>query len=301
MFKLNNKNPYFLGIQYLTWCILLLFLIKPDSELYAQEEAEEKIEKVRSRMSLSTTQMPRDSIELSALLRAKIDKVYQKISDAEIEFYAVGSEDETALGKGTTNTLGTVTIKVSSKAIEKDEEGYMNFSARFDGNGQLKSSDDDVAILKADLTLTPVKEDSLLTIKINAVSSTPDSIIPLVEADVSVFVKRMIGRLKVGEETTDENGEVEIEFPSDLPGDADGNLYITAFIEDFEEYGNLAATSIQSWGQPISYEIVDLPRSLWSPNPPIWMVLTFFILMAAVWGHYIVIISRLSKMRKMGK
>ncbi len=300
MFKINNKHSHFLGIHHLTWCLAFLLFTAPNFGIYAQEEEEEVVEKVRSRMSLSTTQMPGDTIELSALLRAKIDNVYQKIGDAEIEFFAVGTEDDIALGKSTTNALGTAKIKISSKSIEKDEEGYMNFSASFAGNDQLKASDDDVAILKANLTLTPVKEDSLLIIKISAIAPSADSIVPLAEADVSLFVKRMIGRLKVSEETTDENGEVDIEFPTDLSGDDKGNLYITAFIEDFEEYGNLAATSVQAWGKPVSYAVEDLPRTLWSPNPPIWMVLTFFILMAAVWGHYFVIISKLLKMRKMG-
>lgn len=300
MFKINNwRNNFLLNHKYL-WCFFFLFLMAANTAIYAQEEEEEPAKKEKSRMGLSTTQMPGDSIELSALLRAKIDDVYQKIGDAEIEFFAVGAEDEISLGKSTTNALGTAKIKIGSNTVEKNEEGYMTFSARFDGNDELKGSDDEVSILKANMTLTPVKEDSSFTIKINVSAPTTDSVTALAEADVSLYVKRMIGRLKVGEGTTDENGDAEINFPKDLSGDDHGNLYITAYIEDFGEYGNLAATSVQAWGKPVSYAIEELPRALWSPNPPIWMVLTFFILMGAVWGHYVVIISRLLKMRKMG-
>ena len=301
MFKINNWQHFSLKSQRIIWFFCLLFFLMPSGNIQAQETEDDAPEKTSSRMSLSTTQMPGDTIELSALLRAKIDDVYQKISDAEIDFFAVGDEEEIPLGKGTTNTVGTAKIKISAKSISKNEEGYMTFLARFRGNEELEESDDEVSILKANMILTPVKEDSLLIIKISVSAPSVDSITPIAEADVALYIKRMIGRLKVGEEATDENGEVDIEFPNDLAGDDKGNLFITAFIEDFEEYGNIAATTTQAWGKPVSYAIEELPRSLWSPNPPVWMVVTFFILMAAVWGHYLIIMVKLSKMRKMGR
>ncbi len=293
----ESAYKYFLSF----FIFLMAFLAMPFSNLIAQESEDERPEPIRSRLSLSTTQYSGDSIELSALLRAKIDGVYQKIDNAKIEFLTIDSEDEILLGENITSTLGTAKIAISAKEIENDEDGYLYLIARFEGNEELKESDDEVSILKAGIVMNPVIEDSVFILKISATAPNADSIFPLADADVSIYVKRMIGRLKVAEETTDENGEIAIEFPSDLPGDDKGNLYITAFIEDFEEYGNLAANGVQSWGKPVSHELKELPRTLWSPNPPIWMVVTFFVLMAAVWGHYAVILSKLFKMRKMGE
>ncbi|MEZ4954748.1 MAG: hypothetical protein R2825_14365 [Saprospiraceae bacterium] len=53
-----------------------------------------------------------------------------------------------------------------------------------------------------------------------------------------------------------------------MSGDDHGNLYITAYIEDFGEYGNLAATSVQAWGNLCPTPSRNC-RGLYSPNPPI--------------------------------
>ena len=86
---------------------------------------------------------------------------------------------------------------------------------------------------------------------------------------------------------------LELEFPIGLPGDAEGNLEITVTIEETEEYGNLTSTSTLKWGNAVSAAPLEMQRSLWSPHPPTWMVITFFILMGAVWIHYAIIIINL--------
>ena len=67
------------------------------------------------------------------------------------------------------------------------------------------------------------------------------------------------------------------------------------------EYGNLTAAATQKWGYEVSAEIVETPRALWSPHPPAWMVITFFILMGAVWIHYAIVIYNLFKIRSHGR
>jgi len=111
----------------------------------------------------------------------------------------------------------------------------------------------------------------------------------------------MFSDLKVGEGETDENGELELEFPAGLKGDQDGNLQVRAEIEDTDEYGNLVARFTQAWGEKVSYDINQLPRALWSPNPPLWMVIAFFVLMVAVWAHYGVIIWKMFRIKAVSK
>ena len=69
-------------------------------------------------------------------------------------------------------------------------------------------------------------------------------------------------------------------------------------IRQSETYGYLEAAAVEKWGIPVSDKIEDQPRSLWSSHPPLWMLITFIILMAAVWGHYIVIVYELFRLRK---
>ncbi len=304
-------NPVLASLSKMVPAMLLLLLWAAPVHLQAQdkpaanEETEEPAEeeepsKIGSKMTLTVTQMPGDTVELQALLRAKIDKVWTTMPGKKVSFFAVGDEDETAIGEMTTNAKGIAALKFNASTTPLNAAGYHAFAARFGGDDELDESDGDANILKAKIELTPVKEDSSLTISLKVSAPSKDGDTPIAEADVVVYVKRMVGRLKVGEGTTDEDGNVEIEIPMDLAGDENGNLFITAYIEDFEEYGNIAATTVQPWGKPVSYKIEELPQALWSPHPPSWMVITFFVLMAAVWGHYGIVVYKLSQIKRAG-
>jgi hypothetical protein len=104
--------------------------------------------------------------------------------------------------------------------------------------------------------------------------------------------------LKIGEGTTDENGEATVEVPANLPGDDNGNITLLAKLDENETFGNLEASAVQQWGLPVSSKVQDQPRALWSENPPIWMLVTFIVLMVVVWGHFVVIVYELFRLRK---
>jgi len=122
--------------------------------------------------------------------------------------------------------------------------------------------------------------------------------VPVKETEIGVFVNRSFLPLKLGSATTDENGEGTVEIPSNLPGDANGNITLLAKLDENETYGYLEASAVQKWGIPISTVISEQPRALWSQHPPLWMLVTFIILMGVVWGHFLVIVYQLWRLRK---
>ena len=71
-----------------------------------------------------------------------------------------------------------------------------------------------------------------------------------------------------------------------------------AMLLENETYGNLETSVAQKWGVPVSDKLNELPRALWSPHPPLWMLITFIIMVVVVWGHYLVIIIQLFRLRK---
>jgi hypothetical protein len=73
---------------------------------------------------------------------------------------------------------------------------------------------------------------------------------------------------------------------------------LLARLDESELFGRLEASSTQVWGISVSDQLKKMPRALWTSDPPIWMLVTFIILMTAVWGHYIVIIVQLFRLRK---
>ena len=290
-------------IRSMQMVLALWFCLRMLSPVFGQEE-EAKAEKevARTRMSLTANQYSDRTITLEGLLRARIEGSYQAVPMEKVSFYRlIADGTETQLGESETGQTGIATMNLKAVGLSPDEEGYMSFIARFEGDDELSESEGDLRIRPATLDMTPVEGDSILSLTFQALAESPVGPQPIPEAPVVVYVKRMFSSLKVGEGITDSSGQVEIEFPTDLAGDEHSNLYISARIDETEEYGNLVLTSTQAWGSPVSAEIKDLPPALWSPVPPMWMTITFTVLMVAVWGHYVVIVFKMRRILRIGK
>jgi hypothetical protein len=99
----------------------------------------------------------------------------------------------------------------------------------------------------------------------------------------------------------DENGSASLEFPTDLPGDSEGNLTIIAKFEEHETFGNVERASQQKWGIPSVNPAPIAHRALWTKTPPMWMIITLSILLTGVWGHYLFAIISLIIIKKESK
>jgi len=259
---------------------------------------EEEETTIKSKTSLTGDQYPDGTIMLSGLLRAKIEGSYQKVPDRKVAFFVLNpAGEEVAIGDTITGANGVAKIRVTKTTLAKGEDGSYSFIARFDGDDKFESSESDLMLKSASLAMAASEADSTYTLSFTATADSPDGPLPIAAAPVSVYVKRMFSSLKVAEGETDETGALEVEFPAGLAGDENGNIEITAMIEETDEYGNLTATATQKWGYSVSAEIVESPRALWSPHPPTWMVITFFILMGAVWIHYAIVVFNLIKIK----
>src|SRR5680860_505469 len=75
---------------------------------------------------------------------------------------------------------------------------------------------------------------------------------PAGEIDLFFYVQRTFSLLPIGEyfNTTDENGEVKVEFPTDLPGDSTGNVTAIIKLLDAEEYLDIVVEKTIKWGIP---------------------------------------------------
>ena len=239
-----------------------------------------------------------NSVDLKTSVKAKINGTLTSLTGLEIEFTIGADSTAKKLGAAITDSKGVAIFNCKPDQLITDAEGKLKFKASFAGQDSLEAAEEMVAVKRARLEITPVKEDSLLTVKVKLVDLSTGTETPVPETDLGVFVNRMFSALKLGEGKTDEAGEATIEIQNDLPGDAKGNITLLAKLDDNEVYGNLEAAVTQQWGIPVSDELKRLPRALWSPYPPMWMLITFVVLMSAVWGHYIVIIVQLFRLRK---
>ena len=275
--------------------LALVFVLGFSLNTFAQEEAEKEEKKqLRSRMSLSAFQMDDDMITLEAQVRAKIDKRYTGLPGLEVTFHSFLADSlEKEIGTARTNADGIASLNISAAELYRDTADILGLMVAFDGNEDFKSSDDDIEIVVAKMAMEVEEEDSLKVLNVLLESRGE----PIVDEDVELFVEGLFNPLKVGEGTTDEDGVARINFPLDLPGDEEGNLQIFARLYDHSDYGTVVSKAVKAWGVPIAEGSTDLPRALWSPSPPLWLLITFIAILVYLWFHYLEAIVKLARMR----
>ena len=289
--------------------VLFIILLNPhpvfaqaDSTLTDSTKAVEVVEEesglISPAVDFISVQKGDNSIDLKAVLRAKVKGAQIKLPLLKITFVQVTEAGDRELGFVITDRNGKAVFNAKVDSSIKDKEGKLLFKALFAGNKAMEAAEAEVTIKRARLVVTPVKGDSLLTLQVKLVDIATGTETPVPETVLGIFVNRLFYPLKVGEGTTDENGEATIEIPNNLPGDKAGNITLLAKLDESELYGNLETSVTQKWGVPVSELIKEQPRELWSAHPPIWMIVTFIILMTVVWGHYFVIIYELIRLRK---
>src|SRR6188768_1240663 len=284
--------------QILTTSFLALLIISPGKIIAQTDTTKKEAATYSPLIEFVSIQKNDNSVDLKTSVKAKINGTLIKLTGLKIEFTIGADSTAKILGEAVTDSKGVAIFTCKPDQLTTDKEGKLNFKVSFAGKDSIESAEEFVVVKRGRLEITPVKEDSLLTVKVKLVDLSTGTETAVPETDLGVFVNRMFSALKLGEGKTDEAGEATIEIPNKLPGDAQGNITILAKIDENEVYGNLEAAVTQPWGTPVSDELKALPRALWGSLPPLWMPITFLILMTAVWGHYIVIIFELFRLRK---
>ncbi len=283
-------------LQYFRILSFALFMMP--LALQAQDEAEAPAAEDLISPSLEFTAVQKNdrSIDLKVAMKAKIKGVFYNLHTLKIKFVRVTDTAEKEIGQLITDARGRGLLNVKSEAV--GNEGSVTLKAVYAGNKKIEPADAEVTFKRAYIELTPAKEDSLLTVKAKLVVPGGGADSALKDLTLGLFVNRSFNPLKLGEATTDESGEAVFEVPQGLPGDDKGNLVFIARLDENESFGYLEARVQQAWGKPVSSVIEKQPRALWSSHPPLWMLITFIVLMGVVWGHYLVIVYQLFRLRK---
>ena len=300
--RITSASKY---LRHLVAVAVLLIVILLPGHLAAQEadstqKAKPAVEApslLSPSLELISVQNSDGSIDLRTAMQTRVKGTFYKLPLLKVKFLYVSDTTEKELGFVITDRNGKAVFNCKPGTVQADKEGKMHFKAIYAGNKSMEMAEAEVTVKKARLEITPVKEDSVLSVKVKLVDEAGEAT-AVKEVTVGVYVQRSFNPLKLGEGTTDENGEATVEIPAELPGDAKGNIILMAKIDENETYGNLLAKSTQQWGVPVSDKLQELPRALWSAHPPLWMLITFIILVGTVWGHYVVIIYELFRLRK---
>jgi hypothetical protein len=291
----------FISVTLLLWILVISsgsLFAQPDSTKKEVQAERDDSTLISPSLEFISVQKGDNTIDLKAALKTKIKTSSIKLPMLKVSFLLVTDAGEKSLGFVITDLNGKALLNIKADSLATDKEGKIHLKAIFAGNKKMEPAEGEVTIKRARLEMTPVKEDSLLSVNVKLVDLANGKETPVSKTDLGIFVKRMFFPLKVGEGTTDDSGEANIEVPLDLPGDSKGDITLIAKLDENELYGNLETSIVQKWGTPVSDKLENLPRALWSAHPPVWMMVTFIILMSTVWGHYLVIIIQLFRLRK---
>jgi hypothetical protein len=218
-----------------------------------------------------------------------------------ISFYS-GTDSKKLLGTALTNENGIATFNISEiNSLKQSSEGLYAFSATFAGNDTIEAGSSDLLIKDVKLNMVLSEADSVKTISLSAFTSKNNKDVPVSGETVIVYVTRMFSLLPLGEVSLDDKGTGTLEFPSDLPRDADGNVTIISKFEEHPEIGNVERRIVTKWGVPYVNTTPVAHRALWTKTPPWWMIITLSILLTGVWGHYLFAIISLIRIKRDSK
>jgi hypothetical protein len=207
------------------------------------------------------------------------------------------------MGKIITDTDGFATLMLKEKYnAASDTLSEMSFIAVLDTNPIYQDKETKLTIRKVNLETNFIDRDSLKLIRVNVTEDSNSGRIPQENVEIKFFVDRPLSRLPIGDlyNATNEEGEVAVYFPIDLPGDSSGNVKIFVRIDDSDVYGNVEISENLGWGVPTQFSDATIARSLWASgaNAPISLLLLVSGLVAATWGILFYIVYKVYQISK---
>lgn len=265
--------------------------------LPAQEASEEKepIEPVMELLFLKDTE---GKIHLKSTMVDYVNRMPVPLPGLKVSFYA-GDDPLVNLGELNTNADG-----IAELILDEDpswpgyEDGEIRFYSGFEGNEEILFAEAEVYISPVNLEMELSMIDSIGSVSLKAFTLVEGEEVPVADEDIYVYVKRMFSDMTIGEDFLDENGEFEVEVPTDIPGNAEGDIEIIARFNDHYLFGTVEKREIIRWGIPTEHKLPGGQRTLWTQIAPLWMVITLSILLLGVWGHYTFVIIQLIRIKR---
>ena len=297
-------------------CILVFLLLALNYSAYSQEgnetpkrdstaaEEQPTIEKKELRMSFEAFKINQE-LKLVARVRSKVDKKFQNTAGVEVSFYKNEISPENLLGKNISNHKGEAYWLISLEGIPDSLASPMTFLSSVKDNPDFEDVEETATFNPSTMTIQLEEEDTTRLVKVFI--GHPDetgSIVPLADAECIIYVKREFGNLPISEtETTDAEGNINVEFPDSIQGDPDGNVTIIAKVAGNDMIGNVEVSQTKNWGIPVKADDFYKKRELWSAraNSPIPLVLVVNGVLILIWGAILFIFWEIFRISRLGK
>ncbi len=145
-----------------------------------------------------------------------------------------------------------------------------------------------------EILLTLLPDDKVIESVV--VGKKPEGDEPISGAPIKLTAQRYFGALTIDDvKTTDIKGVARFQLPTNLPGDSAGNIKFSASLTDLELYGTTRTDTTFLAGTPTNIPSLTSHRAMWNTmwNAPVWLLITYFMGVAVVWGTIFYIILKM--------
>ena len=114
--------------------------------------------------------------------------------------------------------------------------------------------------------------------------------LPVKNVELTFYVQRTFGLMKVAEGTTDTTGIISAEFPLDIRGsDSSGKMTLLAKVSDNDVMNDTVFQVVLK--SKLSFPAnKPIPRSIAGAHAPWWLVITFILAVGAVWLLFVYVV-----------
>lgn len=285
-----------------SWILKILLtgfiLIWPMTKLISSTFQDD--EKARVRIELNYFKLREDSSYLTVKVLTRVDRQYEPVSGVIINLFLNEQTRLGMMGNITTDQQGEGRFTLPPKFYQaKDTLTILNFIARLKNDPNYQDRISSLEIQDASVSIIPIDSSKQIIVRLTKKDSASNQI-PIEGAAVKCYVQRMFSRLPIGEEFnfTDEDGQVEIQVPTDLPGDDSGNIQLIVGLEEDDNFGNIFASPTLPWGSSLlKHKDLFDERTMWSSREktPPYMLIWPNLILLVVWGVIVYLITQLRK------
>jgi len=234
---------------------------------------------------------------LKATLTFTLKRKEIPIVGQEVAFYS-GSK-KVLLAKVNTDANGVASLTLANDyQLPLEKDGTWALSSEYVGKDSIGAASSELSVKDFHLEMSLGLVDSVKTVSLKAYTTDNGKKVPVSGEAINIYVARTFCLLPITDGTFGEDGTVNLEFPSDVPGDKEGNLTVVAKFDDHPTFGNVEKRSSAQWGVPSKYTEPTTHRALWTKGAPTWMIVALTIMLAGVWGHYTYAIICLIRIKK---
>lgn len=283
-------------LQYLGLIILSLFFLSGSAAIGQEEDAESGSKPVD--FILKYWKKSSGNYELSVNVTAEGEDGYYPVTGIPINFMHLTDSNSILLDIVDTDGEGNAVYQITpNQIVYKDTAGLFGLAASFDGNAEYDAAYEETYVKDVILTMTLEVVDSVKTVFVTAHYVKGDGVAyPINDQDIYLYKQGLYSWLQIGDGWLID-GECEIEFPENLPGDKDGNVELHLAITEHFEYGNVEVQETIDWGRIPDF-ITSEDGKLWTSGAPTWMIVLLIILLSGVWGHYVYAMIQMWRIKK---